>query len=490
MTAAAPTLAQPSVAAVRAVPAWATPVAVGLLGALVGVAFTWVPYGWSDEVATQTLVTRPLGSFLKTVTLHVDAVHATYYLAMRLWATIFGSSIVALRIPSAIAVGVAAVGVHRLGARLADRRVALIGALLFLTVPMTMWAAGEARSYSFSMAAAVWLTVLLIWAADGPRRRWIAYAAAAAASAYLFLYLLLVVLAHAVTVLLSARLRRNLIRLLVADGAAALAAAPLVLLASREQDQVGWISPLGPQTLGQIAAEWFVGSYWYEGVAWLLVIAGVVVLVMRRSGPSSREALRVLLPWLVLPTLVLVLGSALGKPMYVQRYALMSLPAAALLMGAAANRLKRASALAVVVLAALCAPVYLHQRAPLVKGVDWGEDAAFVAQHRTSQAGFYFADPSAARAPRQMLGEYAATFSGMADIGVWRTGAKRHRIWDSEVTPRTAAARAAGLRTVIVIGDREPRVEFVRAVAAFEHAGLRVEASGWFPWTRAVVLAR
>ena len=68
------------------------------------------------------------------------------------------------RVPSGLAVGGAAAGVVVLGKQFSSRTVALASGVVCAILPRATWAGIEARPYALSMMAAVWLTVLLVYA--------------------------------------------------------------------------------------------------------------------------------------------------------------------------------------------------------------------------------------------------------------------------------------------------------------------------------------
>ena len=143
---------------------------VGLLAALLGSAFSWRPSYWYDEAATVFASQRRLPDLWRLLD-HQDAVHGLYYLGMHFWFRLVGESEFTARLPSAIAVGVAAAGVVVLGRELANPRVGLLAGLAFAILPRVTWAAVEVRSFAATTTAAVWLTVAMLVAVR--RGRWL-----------------------------------------------------------------------------------------------------------------------------------------------------------------------------------------------------------------------------------------------------------------------------------------------------------------------------
>ena len=170
------------------------------------------PSVWYDEAATVVSATRTWGQLWAMIHT-VDLVHAAYYAFMHLWFDVFPYSPTSLRVPSALATGVAAGLTVSLTRILVDRRTAVVAGLLFVLLPRVTWMGGEGRSYALSALFAVALTLVLVVAArrtaeDGHARTrrsitlwWVGYAVLAVVACAFFLYIALLVVGHALTML-------------------------------------------------------------------------------------------------------------------------------------------------------------------------------------------------------------------------------------------------------------------------------------------------
>ena len=101
------------------------------------------PSLWRDEAATISGSQRPVGAIL-ALTLHQDAVHGLYYLLMHAVIAVGGTSETALRLPSLIAMCLAAGLTAALARRLAMASrlpaadiVGLLAGLALVVVPLT-----------------------------------------------------------------------------------------------------------------------------------------------------------------------------------------------------------------------------------------------------------------------------------------------------------------------------------------------------------------
>jgi len=121
---------------------------------------------WRDETATAIAITRSTGQLLDTLT-NVDVSMTAYYLFMHAWSSVFGTSEIALRMPSLLAM-IAAVGVvGLLGFRIASRSAGIVAASLMAVSPAAVRYSTEARPY----ALATLFVVVAAYVAHGPVRR-------------------------------------------------------------------------------------------------------------------------------------------------------------------------------------------------------------------------------------------------------------------------------------------------------------------------------
>lgn len=494
-------------------------VLIGLLGALVSGAFLWVPSVWYDEAATVVSATRSwseLWAMIQTV----DLVHAAYYAAMHLWFDVFPYSPVSLRVPSALVTGVAAGLTVALTRILVDRRTSIVAGLLFVLLPRVTWMGGEGRSYALSAMLAVALTLVLVVAArrtsesgaDRTHRSvvgwWVAYGVLAVVSAAFFLYLALLVVGHAVTMLVrvlrdrhdqrlerarvdewartgsvavvpaaGARLsvrssRRALLGWFVGAAVAGLASLPLAWFIASQNSQISWIERPTFGTLRSVlVTQWFYQNESFAIFALLCAGASIVVLSLCLV-PAARGFAEVVLPWMIVPTVGLVVVSLVVSPLYSPRYLTFGTPAIAMTMAVAvaAIRWRRVVAAVVVVALLLTAPTYVSQRQPEAKDSSaWNQVAALIASERAdepagTEEGVVFGPvrrhPKATS--RIIQDTYPAAFEGMSDFTLETPGAETDGLWEVQHPLGDVLDRTDGLDVVwLVTSDRQdwrPRV--------------------------------
>ncbi|MCS5723856.1 hypothetical protein N1028_17340 [Herbiconiux sp. CPCC 203407] len=464
-------------------------VLVGLLGFAAAFIGSWTPSIWYDEAATIASATRSwesLGRMLESV----DAVHAVYYALMHVWFDLVGYDPITLRLPSAVFAGLAAALTVVLAARLlSSRGLGLLAGVVLIVLPRFTWAGGEGRSYALGMLLAVALTLALLAAQRPDARwwRWAVYGGLAVLSIAVFLYLALVVAAHALTVLVrlllgsrggAQREGATVIRFAVTVAAVVLVSLPLVLTVVGQSGQLSWVAPIDADTVrGVFLTQFFPKNPAVAMVAWSLVALGLVALVARRS---LRPAALVLLPWLVVPTLAIVVASVLVTPLYSPRYLTFSLPAVAIAMAAvpalvpvAAVRLRVAAGVVIVaLLGVLALPSYQAQRMPEAKqDASWSQGAGTVSRlDRDEPTAVVFGSIAYHPGATARVVEYAypEAFSGLDDVALTAPLEESPSLWE-KADPVDAEMLAGYDRVVLVTSGRE-RVENEEAIVA---AGFR-----------------
>lgn len=114
---------------------------------------------------------------------------APYYLLMHAWTAVAGTSGVALRVPSVLAMAAVAGVVARIGGELVTPRAGLLAGLVLCATPAASRTAQEARPYAFAMLAAAAATLLLVRALRAPSTTtWVWYGIALAVSGYVHLF--------------------------------------------------------------------------------------------------------------------------------------------------------------------------------------------------------------------------------------------------------------------------------------------------------------
>jgi mannosyltransferase len=308
---------------VRRITPWLVPM---LLTGLIGAAGMAQPGLWTDELATWGMARAPWPEFWPVLR-YVDAVLVPYYAFMHLWVRVFGDSDISLRIPSLLAMVLAAGMVGALGTKLSGRRAGLLAGTVFALLPSTSRFAAEARPYALTVPVAVAATALLVRAWEKPGfLRWTGYALAIALLGLLHVVALLLLAAHGWAVLTWQR--RLWWRFGIAAACGAGFAVPLLYYGIRQRHQVAYIPPVT-----------FYTFLPYGEVVFGTVAIAVFVMLLALFSLPLRFPSAVLTAWATVPPIALVVVS-LAVPMFLPRYLLFTTPAWALLAGVALARLR------------------------------------------------------------------------------------------------------------------------------------------------------
>jgi hypothetical protein len=408
---------------------------------------------WLDEAASVAIASQH-GLALWHSMEHDGGNMLAYYAFLHGVLKIFGDGELVIRFASAVATAGTVALVSLLGRRLFDRRVAF-GAGLLTAVSLTLVYWGQdARSYAL-MATFITASFLAFVAlvdrepdAPGLRWAWFAYVLSTVLAAYMSFEALLVVPAQLVSLLWLGRPRRTVVSAFAVVIGCSL---PLLVLAQRRgSGQLFWVPKPNLAQLHQmlealLSAGLQPNFHLSATASPLLLLTGVLVLAAagamvaplvgayreRRASliPLPPAAFRdrraswpqmLVLCWLVVPVALGVLESYLVQPITLPRAALISLPAASLLLawGAVGNHrvpyLVGWSTIAVVIaLRALqLAPTYgaspENWRAAssyVLAAARPGDCIAFYPADGRQAFSYYIgaATPAAARAPRSVL---------------------------------------------------------------------------------------
>lgn len=431
------------------------------------------PSLWFDEAATISAATRSIPQLWDLIG-HIDAVHGLYYLGMHGWFAVFPATEFWSRFSSCLAIGGAAAGVVVLGRQFSGRTVSVCAGVLFAMLPRVTWAGIEARSYSWSTLAAVWLTVLLITAIRRDHRAlWAAYGALLVVSTVLNIYVVLIVIPHGAALALLGN-RRARVRWAVVSTIAVLIVVPFILWCRSQSFQVGWISPLGLHTVTEVVLEqYFDHSVAFALVAAAMLIAPVVASRLRPTDSAIRRLVVIAAVWVVAPTAVLLVYSAVAQPLYYPRYLCFTTPAMALLLAVCVVAVARSrewitAALAVFALAAT--PNYITvQRGPYAKeGMDFSQVADVIAAHSSPGDCIVF-DNTTSWKPgpiRPITAARPAAYAHLVDPGRGKRAWQRNRLWDAHLGIWGIADQVRRCTVLWTVSERDPSVPSRQSGAA------------------------
>ncbi|MER5379980.1 hypothetical protein ABT040_06810 [Streptomyces sp. NPDC002688] len=401
---------------------------------------------WRDEAATWQVAQRPTAEIWHMLG-QVDAVHGLYYLLMHGLFECFGPGTTTLRLPSVLAMAVAAACVTVIGHRLAGVWAGLGGGLALGLLPAVQFYLQEGRPYALVAAGAAISTLLLVTLLKGRGRAalWAAYGGTVLLCGLLNWLSLMILPAHAATLARTRAGRGVWARWTAASAVAVAGVLPLILFSRSQSAQISWIPPL----------TWHM----LIGPAVLLAIGGLGALVDRpRAGRLSVAAVG--LPLLAVPQLLLI-GLSLVQPLFLDRYVLFSLLGLALLIGtalgtairAAAPRFPRAAPWILPVTVAVATTALLPQSLAKRSAASRVDDVLSVAAdvRRLKEPGDAVLFIPAARRDTKLVSPHA--FTGLGDIALTESPQKSGTLKGVEAGPARIRAEMLTRRRILLVTD-------------------------------------
>ncbi|WP_260860502.1 glycosyltransferase family 39 protein [Mycobacterium tilburgii] len=438
------------------------PLIIAALGTAISLIGAGRPSFWYDEAATiSAAYSRSLAQLWQMLG-NVDAVHGLYYLLMHGWFWIAPPTEFWSRLPSGLAVGLAAAGVVVLSNQFSSRTVAMPSGFICVVLPRATWAGIEARPYAVSMAAAVWLTVLFGYTVQRSSiASWLFYGVAHAVSIVLDVYLALLPPVYLVFVCLFLRRRTIVVPFALTSVLTSCAVTPFLVVAAGQVHQISWVAPIGHRTIEDVTVQQYFERCPPFAVLSALVIAAAVV-VWRWTSVKLVAAERQLLTlaglWLLVPTAVIVAWSAVVHPIYTPRYLSFTAPALALVLGVCIGALAArpwVTAAIVALFAVAAAPNYLRvQRSPYAKyGMDYSQVADLI-NAEAAPGDCLLVNDTVTFMPapmRPLLAARPDAYRKLVDLTLWQQATDRRDVFDTNLIPEVVAAPLSHCRVVWII---------------------------------------
>jgi hypothetical protein len=282
---------------------------------------------WFDEALTATLIQAKWSQIIKAI-ISAEQTPPFYFLLMKVWTGLVGISDWTLRFPSVVFGVVTIWQTYRLAAYCAGKTEGIIAAALMSASRYHIWYSQEARTYTLMLMLALWSCDEFVHMLKEPRRvgREARYWLATTLLLYSHLYGVFVIAAQVVHWCIHRLIDRNLqlrlsmfVQLMLA---VALAFSPWI------KPVWYWLNNVAPSfwmsktSIHDIADTYFL--FTGAAVIWpLLVLVALVVI-----GCARRDTARWLPLWLTLllaPVVVPVMISVLKRPMFLHRYAFISI---------------------------------------------------------------------------------------------------------------------------------------------------------------------
>jgi uncharacterized membrane protein len=284
----------------RGLPPWWPLAALVLLAAVLRFATIDLQSFWYDEAFTPVHVLHPsLGATLHGI-VKTENTPPLWYVVIWVWSRVFGTGVLALRFPSAVA-GVATVPVAwGIGSELAGRgiharRAAIVCAALVAVNPLFVWYSQEARAYGLYVFLSALALLCLLRADREPTRARLAAFAVSAALALATFYFEAFMLIPMVLWLVRDRSRwRSTLPAAALPTAIGIALVPLAIAQGGHGTQ--WISSWALSSRIQDIPQYFLTGYsgapLGHGIELLIALLIAVGLLYGIARGMSRAALR------------------------------------------------------------------------------------------------------------------------------------------------------------------------------------------------------
>lgn len=310
------------------------------------------PELWRDELSSWALASRSIPELVATAR-RINGAQLPYYITLHYWMAAFGSSVLAMRALSVLAMVGAAAFVTLAARDLAGTRAAVAAGMVFAAVPSVSRYAQEARFYApmlFFAALATWLLIRALeqpsWRASWPR--WTGYAAAMAAAGCFDTVAMALLAGHASWVALRWRRTRRyqVVPFSLAAAASVAACAPVLLLGSRQApSQVLWVPKpsIAPAALGRFGANLFYSA----------PVAAAVLLLAALAWAARPPLAGYLTAATLMPLAAVCVLSEGHVSYFFPRYVLFAVITLSIAAGVTAARLGRVPAIAIIAAVAL-----------------------------------------------------------------------------------------------------------------------------------------
>ncbi len=317
------------------------PIGVGIAAFALGlVRLTSQPRSYDERITIET-ATRSLTAIWRS-SRSTEAPHLLYYLLMKPWLSMFGTSDFAARFPSVIAGALTAWVLAVVGIRMFGQSAGLVSGLMLALAAFVMHFWQWARSYSLALLLTTVATYALLRAFESRQKRWTAaWCVTLALACWLNLFAISILVAHAAAYMLIRPRPRPLLAI-IAAGAVGLAIAPIVVLVATAQNgQLDWIPT---PTLHRVLVQTWD---WSSRNPAALLAAGIGTFALVRRSPAWMTGLVV--TWVVAPFLLTLILSA-WQPAFDAHYLLTAAAGLALLVGIGITSLPRPASLALLAL--------------------------------------------------------------------------------------------------------------------------------------------
>lgn len=320
-----------------------TPIVVVLtiMAAVLGIVDLGTKSLWFDEGTSVAIAGLDWRGLLMEATVQGEANMFLYHVLLHVWLG-FGQSEAVIRSLSVVLAVTTVPIFYLLAARLFDDRVAATATSLLVLNAFFVHYAQEARGYSLVLLLVTSSSYLMVRAVDRPTwLSWLLYAGISALSLYAHLFAGLVLLAHVI----SLSIRRPWVpirKVATAYGLVAAAGLPLLLfIFTGDRGQISWIPELSLSSIGAAFETLSGDNGWPLLLAYFVACLSALLPAVDawRSHTALAWTHSFVLCWLSIPV-VISLAVSLVKPVFLDRYLIVALPALVLTAAFGISRLR------------------------------------------------------------------------------------------------------------------------------------------------------
>jgi mannosyltransferase len=366
---------------------------ITILGALLRLHYLGAESLWFDESASVAIAHLDWRNLWKVVSL-AEANMVLYYGLLHVWLS-FGESEFVVRSLSVLAGVLTVPLIYAIGKRMFGTRVGLVSAVLLATNVFHIKYSQEARGYSLVVLLAALSSLFFIRAMEnGSRHDWIGYVLTSTLAVYAHFFGVLVLGAQWISIVLLRPRDVPWRKLLISVSVIGIFLLPLaVFVLTKDTGQVAWISkPRIYDIYGLLDS--LAGGGRPLGLAYF-IFGSVALLVALRAWVHSGASFDnwrygFLLSWLFVPILT-VFAISFVKPMFVNRFLIVCLPALLLLVAIGVCQIRErwlfAGGLAVLLLLSVHK---IHWSGTQLEKEDWRGATTYVLSDASPKDGVLF----------------------------------------------------------------------------------------------------
>src|SRR6202000_356160 len=246
------------------------------------------------------------------------------------------------------------------------------------------------------------------------------------------------------------------------------ASAPLMLFAHGQSFQVAWIYPLSwHSVLDVVLHQYFDNSVPFAILAGLIFIVALTIRMRGRwlSLGDTRRVLIICAAWMVVPTAISLIYSAVSDPFYYPRYLFFTTPAMAVVLAVCIvgiARKQRWIAAILIMLTVAAFPNYLLSQRQRYAKESWDySDVADLISAQAAPGDCLLVDNTVGWLPgpvRAVLAARPDAYRPLVDVGRGVPAAKRETLWDGHVAVWLVVGRLYQCTTLWTISTHDTKL--------------------------------